>query len=403
MTETIAPETTAIVAARLPELRDVIAKANRRLEKAGVAERFTLTVSAPYDHIWTDSLGFRHAEGRVDVSLNTPSLGYNGWTFVATLSFEEAGTVVRTVPGQECSYRPTSKVCDQCHTVRERNETFVVRNDETGEYRQVGRNCLNLFFGLKPALWIFSYNPINDFVGGDSEGSGHAGSAWRKEHVATIVAAALAASNMGRAYRPASYVGQTTKALANDILYAPTIGNRPADQEYRAQLDTMRRETKNYLETGVADEVIECAKAITGNSEYAENVRILAACEYVDSRNFGLVVSFAKVYAKAMEFQAERAAKAEAHQDEVNEFFAQVGDKIEVEGLITLVREIDGDYGVTTLIEWKNQDGYRFKWFASGFKDYEVGQHVKLRGTVKAHDEYHGRKTTMLTRCKEVS
>jgi hypothetical protein len=48
----------------------------------------------------------------------------------------------------------------------------------------------------------------------------------------------------------------------------------------------------------------------------------------------------------------------------------------------------------------EDDKGNQFKWFASKYSGMEVGKTYKIRGTVKAHDEYQGRKQTALTRCK---
>lgn len=399
-------EPTAIVASRLGELREVIIKANKRLAKAGIAERFNLLVGQPYEYRWTSDTGFAMSERRVDVSLETPSLGYNGWTFVATLIFEEGGTVVRTVPGQSCDYRPTSKVCDQCHTDRYRNETFVVRNDETGEYKQVGRNCLALFFGLKPALWVFSYNPMSDFALGDEEE--RAGMAWghrdNRVLLADIVLAAMAASNEGRAYKPASFDGETTKGQVHSVLFGNHVPVRSDyDREYNMWLDTMWATVKTMREAGVAEQVVEMVKNLKGDSEYAYNARVLANSEYVDAKNIGIVASFAKLWANEKQYEAERKAKAESS-NRVNEFFAQEGEKVVVEGVITKMRELQGDYGTRLLIEWLSPEGYTFKTFTTAAWAWSAneGDKIKVQGTVKAHETYNGYKSTVLTRCKAV-
>lgn len=401
-------ETTAIVAARLGELRDVIKKANNRLAKANITERFKLIVSEPYEHTWTSDTGFRMSERRVDVALEQPTLGYNGWTFVATLVFEEGGTVVRTVPGQECSYRPTTKVCDQCHTDRYRNETFVVRNDETGEYKQVGRNCLALFFGLKPALWVFSYNPMNDFVAeGDDEHltGGAGGHRDNRVLLADIVLAAMAASNEGRAYKPASFEGETTKGQVNDVLFARHMPvRRESDSAFNAWLDETRRTVETMRQAGVAEQVIEMVKNLKGSSEYAENARVLAHSEYVDAKNIGIVASFAKLWANEKQYEAERKAKAESNAHKVNEFLGQVGEKIAVEGIVTKIREIDGDYGTSRLVEVLTLDGYTVKTFSTAkfVWDLEEGDKLTMTGIVKKYETYSGFKSTVLTRCKAV-
>jgi hypothetical protein len=398
-------EPTVIVASRVSELRDKIAKANKRLAKAGIAQQFTLNVGEPYEVSYTTDSGFTMSDRKVEVSLNTPTLGYNGWTFVATLAFEEAGTVVRTVPGQTCSYRPSTKVCDQCGTARYRTETFVVRNDETGEYKQVGRNCLALFFGLTPALWIFSYDPINDLANEDSEGGSSAG--YRDNRVLTedIVLAAMAASDEGRGYKPASFEGETTKGQTQDVLFANYATVRSDyDRQFNAWLDETRATVVTMREAGLGAQVLDLVRNLKGSSEYAENARILANSEYVDIKNLGLVASFAKLWANEQSYAAERKAKAEANADKINEFFGEKGQKLVVEGTVTMIRLIEGQWGNSRLVVVLSDQGYTFKSFStSAFVwDLEEGDKVTIAGTVKDFDTYGDSKSTVLTRIKSV-
>lgn len=388
-------ETIKILAARKGEAIDKIDKANRRLAKAGIAERFSLTLSKPYADTVTTETGFQAAVSYVDATLSTPSIGYNGWTFVATLSFEEGGTVVRTVPGMACDFRPTTKECDHCHTVRERNETFVVRN-EAGEYKQVGRNCLAIFLGVKPQLWVLGFE--QEFRNSD-EGWGSASSADYRLSMRDVVAAALAASNEGRAYVSAQNYTNSTKNDVADVLWGKEASALDWRNERGNWIREMRAKAQAYAATSLPQEVIEAVRNMRGNSEYAENCKVLANSEWVDVKNLGLVVSFVKVYANAKQYEAERKAKSQGT-DRLNEYFGSKGEKIAVEGVVTFVREIDGMYGTTTLIEWVSPEGYTFKWFATGVHNVEVGSNVKVTGTIKDHDEYNGRKATLLTRCK---
>ena len=49
----------------------------------------------------------------------------------------------------------------------------------------------------------------------------------------------------------------------------------------------------------------------------------------------------------------------------------------------------------------KDSEGNKYKWFCSYVSnDFKKGNVLKLKGTVKAHEEYQGCKNTALTRCK---
>lgn len=98
--------------------------------------------------------------------------------------------------------------------------------------------------------------------------------------------------------------------------------------------------------------------------------------------------------AKVLDARAEREA-----QDEASVHVGEIKDRIEFEGKVEFTTERDGYYGVTTIIKFRSNDGNVFTWFASGVQTYQRGDRVKVRGTVKKHDEYRGVKQTVLSRC----
>jgi hypothetical protein len=83
------------------------------------------------------------------ITLSFPSVMVAGYQFLATLEHTEEGNVVRCVKGCEIPthYRTANSDCDHCHTIRRRNDTFVLQHTESQKYLQVGRNCLADFLG----------------------------------------------------------------------------------------------------------------------------------------------------------------------------------------------------------------------------------------------------------------
>lgn len=98
--------------------------------------------------------------------------------------------------------------------------------------------------------------------------------------------------------------------------------------------------------------------------------------------------------ARIVEQNAERAA-----QDGTSAHVGEIKERIEFEASVEFTKEIDGFYGITTIIKLRDLDGNVFTWFASGWHDVKRGDRVSIKGTVKKHDEYQGVKQTILTRC----
>jgi hypothetical protein len=88
--------------------------------------------------------------------------------------------------------------------------------------------------------------------------------------------------------------------------------------------------------------------------------------------------------------------------ENVSQHIGEVGDRLKgLELTVMFVRQFDNDFGVTTLMKFKDDNGNVFGWFSST-KTLEVGKRYRLNGSVKGHGEYNGIKETMLTRCMKI-
>lgn len=84
-----------------------------------------------------------------------------------------------------------------------------------------------------------------------------------------------------------------------------------------------------------------------------------------------------------------------------SEWIGEVGKKINPI-VVTLNKKSSfmGQFGLTNVFTFKDENECIYTWFTSTEKDIETGDKLTLEGTVKKHDEYKGVKTTILTRCK---
>src|SRR5665647_2958143 len=93
-------------------LHDAIAKidaANRKLERAGIENRFTYQTQEYLKTSTRDAYGYPQDtyELRTKLTLSEPEIAYNGWEFVAALDATEHGFIARTAPGQDLAgWRP---------------------------------------------------------------------------------------------------------------------------------------------------------------------------------------------------------------------------------------------------------------------------------------------------------
>lgn len=371
--------------------------ANRRLERAGVEGRFTYTAEEYVRTRSVDDHGFSSAihEQRTKLTLNEPTMAYGGWTFIAALDSAEAGFIARTVPGLSLDgWRPEEQVCDHCGKERRRNHTYIVQNED-GQRMQVGATCLELFLGVKPqGLWALGYDLELD--GDDSESSGGAGGSDIMP-VRELIATALAVSDGGKDFVSRALASESR--LATATLVEEQLFGRSHNRQEAEERAAVQDRANAYLVDGTVDATIKAAQEMTGDGDYATNMRTVTAGEWVSPRHIGLVASSVMAWRREQERAATKAAITPG-------FIGAEGAKIAgVKATVTKVTYIDDPYsyygGVNTLVIFQADDGHQVKWFASGRKDFEVGAAGQFTGgSVKKHDTYQGVDQTVVTRAK---
>ena len=83
-----------------------------------------------------------------------------------------------------------------------------------------------------------------------------------------------------------------------------------------------------------------------------------------------------------------------------SQHIGQVGGKIELEATFKRTRWYDTPFGTTWIHTFEDAEGNCLVWKTSASLDVVAGDKIRIRGTVKDHDEYNGVKQTVLTRCK---
>lgn len=97
---------------------------------------------------------------------------------------------------------------------------------------------------------------------------------------------------------------------------------------------------------------------------------------------------------------AEERAAAEAAK--ANEHLGAEGERVEFDGTVVFTKSLGwGEFGERWIVKFEDERGNVAVWFTGDRgADFERGDRAKVRGTVKSLDEYQGRKSTVLTRCR---
>lgn len=412
-------DTQEIKASVFPLLRAKIDKLNRKAARLHVPP-IELTVEKEIYKEFKDPddpKGPKLKEKYFVVKVEGSAPQVRGYKFMATIEHKDAGNIIRTVPGEENNpeiirfYEAHPDYCDQCHKIRRRNDTFIVKNIETGQLRQIGRNCLADFLGgqdPKQILWYFS---LRDLVSrAMSEASEEGMRSGRSELGASPLRILDAAAAIIRTfgYVKASEANEEggREPTSHKVRWA--IFNRRIPSQispkHREELETIldladhpSKEDQELVKNAIKwfEDLPQEQK---DHSEFYHNIQVLLNSESVSPRDVGFLGALLPVYYRAHNEAKERANKS-------NEWLGEVGQKLPPTKVkCTSVQPIQTDYGVTKLTRMEDDKGNSLVWFNSGHNfGLDKDEEATIEGTVKKHDDYKGRKQTVLIRVKPAS
>jgi hypothetical protein len=381
-----------VASRNLDVMKGKLEKLNRRAAKLGMPP---VTMSVLGRRVVKEP-GGPVEQSQIKLDGAAPKL--KGWTFVARIMHGEGGNMVMNVPDQEIPtrYRTAPPACDHCRSNRNRKDTFVLRSD-SGEYKQVGTNCLRDFLGTEdPAMYVLYFSELKEFVD-DMEGGFGGGRGASEIETLKFLAATIAV------VRKLGFVGKKV-AEERDL---PTTANRVMDyffgtskelQAFQKEVDAVRKPE----DEDKAEKMIAWARSLKDAGEdsledYLWNLSVAAERLTVNMKLAGFMASLPSAYDRAM-----GASSAQTKREALPAPTLKAGDKFE--GILTVekVRSWETQYGVTNLHIMKDDAGQVYKWKASKEK-IDEGSRVRIKGSVKGvePDKYNNNIPTVeLTRCK---
>lgn len=327
----------------------------------------------------------------------------DGWRFVARIDHSnETGNIVRPMPNSgvemPTKYRTTDPDCDHCKVRRYRRDTYIVCNEVTNEFHQVGSTCLADFLGHDP----YRLARTAEFLGyadeaarGASEYIGGGDYRWIDVEE-FLVNAAWAVRRFG----------WTPKSAVPDDFSKSTAARTWRNYRPYGSAEIAARETPSEEDRQNAAEALAWAQGLrtkgesegTPLSEYEHNISVIAGAVLIEDRSTGLAASIVGVYLRNKGRAEMRAARDRSQRDSVH--FGTVGERLRDLDCTVLTKfQIDGYYGVSYIYTFLTNDGNVVKW--KGTKNLEIvaGNRVRITGTLKAHGHYREIAQTELTRC----
>jgi hypothetical protein len=393
----------------LDEFHTRLEKLNKRASKLGVAPVRVIEMGSKQvkDPRYKDTAGLSDVEVP-KIQIHTfrlegepPKLA--GWTFLGTLDHVSipGQVVVNTVPGQTIpqQFFNVEPVCDHCNKIRNRNETFVLRHDN-GDYMKVGRMCLRDFLGHDPTRAVQALQALFKFAKSLADennwGGGGGWSSWSYDPVRVLALTAAVIEKDGWTPRSAGGGDRTPTVYTVSELLQPGR-DAEAVARYRRLHDHYNTSDPKWKEE--ADAAIAWLDTQeNNNSEYMHNLKIIRQASDVPAKMLGYWVSLVAAHKRAQ----EQLVLSQSDK-KVNEWYGNVGDKIETNVKVVSIRHTEGYYGTVHIHRFLTDDGHTLIWFANTSNaGMEPERKYRIKGTVKKHDKYQEWKQTILSRVKKV-
>lgn len=407
----------------LAYLVDKLEKINKRASKMKLPElQLTYTAVAPL----LEDDGTCYLRYEADIRGEAPKMGpYILVAIKEHIAGSDYAEFIRGVPSTclpDTAYIPnwfqtSGMVCEHCHSVRNRNEVFLLlnTNDEvTGAkesaYTQVGRTCLKDFLGVDVTSWLqhaewlldieemytmagiysqpdksadkryFPLDTIFQYVYTEATRHGFVSKKRASEDEALTASIEIALRNFY------DDMGVTRKMHWGE---QRVQGAPPSDEEIAAATALLQ-----WFQTEILP-VPE--KHYFGDDIMWYNLECMFNNNMLPVKMTGLVVI---PYICWMKQKADLAREAERG---ISVWVGTVGDKIKAVATVVYKQTIESMYGPVVLHKFVTENKEVLCWFQSSGStlQLEEGDTLTLTGTVKEHKEYRGQKETVIKGVKK--
>ena len=299
------------------------------------------------------------------------------YEFVAALQFDNESGRNIVNGGNIPEELLTRCACDHCNTSRARIRTVVLRKGD--EYIQVGNSCVKDYLGVnieRYASYLSFWRDLEDMEEDNKMMIVSARPAYSVEDVLLETAWRVAKSGYVSKEKAWEWEVDATSSAVWNALHSHM--NHKYTDEHRSAVAAVVEFVNNQEE----------------DFGYVSNLKSLINNKYVTNKNFGLLVSSFGYYAAEMrKVEREKADQVTAN----SEWVGKVGDKLKFVACPVLIYSMETQWGYSYLYRFV-QDGNELIWKTGTWLDTDIEYEVS--GTIKAHNEYRGKKQTELTRCR---
>lgn len=416
----------------LTYIRKVLERLNKKASKIG-APPLELKVLAVRQEKLSDAK--RKIERIVNihtVKLEGKSPIIAGYEFIASIEHSPYGNIINISPNSSvkelpAEYRTAGATCDYCHTKRDRNNTFVLRNTVTGEFKRIGRNCLKNFMPDVDPLNVLTYAAIlgktlaaiigaetmDDEPDNQGGGGGSRNHYYDAEEFLKFICLAYILSGKhyvsGKMARDAAEAGKYSSP--STAVFAQRLMNLRWESksfqqdwtqkasDHMAEAEELAKKVDEWKDTKDWDAEMEKKPDM---ASYFHNMKVISHSPAIQYKNAGYHASLLAVYLREKEWGERKAA--EKTQAATKSYVGKIGDKITFNGLLKKSSSWDGNFGTTYMYIFNDENGNDIVYYSSRDLGLEDGKTYTIKATVKDQrpSKYNQAPQTIITRGKLV-
>ena len=337
----------------------------------------------------------------------------NDWEYVASIDKTENGNIIDKalvdieVPRR---YWTSSLYCEHCNTHRARSHAYLVHNTKTGEFKQIGRQCLAEYTHGLSAEYVAAFMELKRVCEEAEEsydGCGHSG--WKMWYKSEEVLSLTFGAVRSFGYAPSSEPDSTKQKVCEYITCIRKDYHRDMRKYFWKIEDEMKAHNismTNEKDLEEARKALAWLKDQEEKSDYMHNLKT-AIGDQTEAGRLGLLISLVPTYCKAIEreLQIKEREAAKEQEKKVAKHVGNVGDRITFTiascGVLTAWHNDFGGYygGYVYLYKLTDKKGNVYIWKTStDLEESCIGKEIK--GTIKEHGEFNGVKQNVITRCK---
>lgn len=338
----------------------------------------------------------------------------NGWKFIASVEHTDKGNIINKACDIEVPqrYYNSDPICEHCHSNRVRKNTYIVYNEDTNEFKQVGKSCLLDFTnGMSADYAAMIMDGVNELIKGEAvmEGSCHEEYFHTEEYLRYT---AETIRHFG--YEKRDYYNNKPGTADKVIDYydADHCSYRMNSKHLDEVREEMREIGFNPNSPKAIEDATNALNWIRSQEEnektnnYMHNLITVCKGEFVSHHNSGIIASLFPTYNRELEYQAQKKLEeskrlAEIEKGKNSQWIGSIGDRITA-NIVTCrcVTSWETEFGYTRIYKMTDTDGNVYTWKTSKYLGEKQEVSMKVTGTVKAHNEFRSIKQTELTRCK---